>query len=197
MSVSLVIADAAEHVCHVGDWFCHLSVRKEQADFWDATFKGAALIGAVVGAFASLRKYLDERVKGNRAALLEAQKPFFESRQRVFYDLVQAASTIANHSPGSPARIDAQDRFWWIFWGTLPMVTDDDVSKAADTFNDLLDDATPGVALLNASMDLARACRVSLSAWNGEKVDRTPPARSTPLRIGLMPFKRVARSPGP
>jgi hypothetical protein len=118
---------------------------------------------AIAGAALTLSKYFDERDKANNAALIEAEKPFSTKRQEVYYRLVSSTSTIGNRDAADPLRQDAQTQFWWLYWGAVPMVADDQVAEVVDTFsNALLDHPDDGVLLRNTSMNLARACRKSL-----------------------------------
>jgi hypothetical protein len=145
------------------DWLFSLSLTKGQADFWDAAFKGVGGLVAIAGVALTLSKYFDERAKANRAALIEAQKPFSTKRQEVYYQLVSSTSTIRNNDASDPMRREAQTQFWWLYWGVVPMVADDQVAEVVDSFSDaLLDHPNDGVLLRNTSMNLARACRKSL-----------------------------------
>jgi hypothetical protein len=135
----------------------------KQAAFWDIIAKFVGGLVAIGGATIALSKYLEERAKANRAALMEAQRPFASKQQEVYYDLVSATSTIGNKGPDDPVRHQAIDQFWWLFWGAVPMVADGRVSKAVDDFSLVLDE-TPNehLKLRNLSMNLARECRKSL-----------------------------------
>jgi hypothetical protein len=139
------------------------ALSKHQADFWDVAFKAIGGLVAIIGAILALSKYFDEREKENRVALIEAQKPFSTKRQEVYFQLVSTTSTLANSNPSGPAWKEAEEQFWWLFWGVVPMVADDQVGSAVDAFHHaILDHREDGVLLRNLSMDLARACRISL-----------------------------------
>jgi hypothetical protein len=134
-----------------------------QTDFWDLAIKAVSGLVAIIGLTLALSKYFDEREKENRAALIEAQKPFSTKRQEVYFQLVSSTSTIANSDPNGPVWKEAEDQFWWLFWGVVPMVADDQVGAAVNAFSDVVSDhREDGVLLRNLSMGLARACRVSL-----------------------------------
>jgi hypothetical protein len=144
-------------------WLGSFGLAKAQADFWDAVFKGMGGLVAIVGATVALSKYFDEREKANRAALIEAQKPFSTKRQEVYFQLVSATSTIGNRGSDDPLRKDAENQFWQLYWGAVPMVADDQVGAAVNAFHDaVLDYKDDGVRLRNLSMNLATACRKSL-----------------------------------
>jgi hypothetical protein len=144
-------------------WLWSLSLTKDQAAFWDVAFKGIGGVVAVGGAWLALSKYFDERAKTNQTALIEATKPFFSKRQEVYYQLVSATASIGNRGRDEPQRREAEAQFWWLFWGVVPMVLDDQVAVAVNAFSVALDeDPENGVRLRNASMNLARACRMSL-----------------------------------
>jgi hypothetical protein len=55
--------------------------------FWDVTIKALAGVVGVTGAWIVITKYLLERRKENIVAMLEAQKPFREKRQSVYYEI--------------------------------------------------------------------------------------------------------------
>jgi hypothetical protein len=159
----LAFAAGAAFIFFKKDWVSTLALGEKQAAFWDVAFKGTAGIVAIVGAIITISKYFDENAKANRAALIEAQKPLSEKRQKVYYKLLSATATIGNTAPGDPKRIEAEAEFWLLFWGVVPMVADDEVGAAVNAFSVALDDPADGVALRNASMNLARACRKSLA----------------------------------
>src|SRR6476620_12230032 len=130
------------------------ALSKPQADFWDVTFKAVGGLVAIIGAILALSKYFDEREKENRVALIEAQKPFSTKRQEVYFQLVSTTSTLANSDPSGPAWKEAEEQFWWLFWGVVPMVADDQVGSAVDAFHHaILDHREDGVLLRNLSMD--------------------------------------------
>lgn len=144
-------------------WLASLSLNTTQAAFWDAAFKGIGGLVAIFGAWLGVSKYFEERSKANRAALIEAQKPFSAKRQEVYFELVSATSTIGNKGRDDPLWREADTQFWWLFWGAVPMVADDQVGAAVNSFSEALsDDPDNGIRLRNASMDLAKACRKSL-----------------------------------
>lgn len=131
---------------------------------WDLVIKGAGGILALIGAWIAAHRYLDDRSKAIEAASLEARKPFLERRQAVYVDLVEttaAIGTLENYA--EPASILAERRFWAVYWGSLPLVTDEAVSRLVDEFSELLaDHSQEWVRLRNLSMNIARACRASM-----------------------------------
>jgi hypothetical protein len=141
-------------------WF---AIGDPQAAFLNASFKGLAGFVGVAGAALTLRKYFDEKRRENRIALIEAQKPFSTKRQEVYFELISSTSTIANRGSNDVARKKAEAKFWWLFWGAVPMVADDQVAAAVDNFSAAVQEqADDGVALRNSSLRLAQACRKSL-----------------------------------
>jgi hypothetical protein len=161
------------------DQLSSLALTKPQADFWDVGFKGLGGLVAVIGATLALSKHFDEREKENRAALIEAQKPFSTKRQEIYFQLISCTATLSNRDPdpNDPVWREASAQFWWLFWGPVPMVADDQVGSAVNNFSDALyANATDGVLLRNLSMDLAKACRRSLGF-----IDIETPARSSAL----------------
>jgi hypothetical protein len=140
---------------------------------------------AVGGGLWALYKYLRDKKDGldkdraireqaNKTAEIESQKPFSAKQQEVYFDLLATTSLIATREPeneeeqkGIPERDAAIRHFWVLFWGALPMVANQQVAIAADVFSVALDHQDDYVPLRNASMDLARACRLALgTAWN-------------------------------
>ena len=176
IGVALILVPGALH---------GLQFSKTQAAFWDFFLKGIAGVVAISTFIIAASKYLDERRIANRTAAIEASKPFFEKRQEVYCKLVTATSTIANRNMSDKKRKESVDDFWLLYWGELPLVADEAVGKAADTFSEILFH-TPkkNVDLRNKSMDLARACRRSLGfqeSTEGASADTRP-----------MPFDEVA-----
>jgi hypothetical protein len=163
-AVTLVVGGAAaiflaiEHRHFLGT----LQLTKEQADYWDVVVKAVGGGIALSGAFFAVSRYLDETSKANHAAMIEARKPFMQKRQDIYYDLVLATATISNKGPGDPLRVQAETNFWLLFWGALPLVADLQVGGAVNRFSEALDNSEDVIALRNASMNLAQACRASL-----------------------------------
>jgi hypothetical protein len=143
----------------------------EVTKFWDGALKSVGGLAALLGALVALSKYFDEREKENYAALLEAQKPFSIKRQEIYFQLVSAASTIGNRVRDEQIRVDAEVQFWWLFWGSLPMMADEPVGAAANAFSIALDEhGDDGILLRNESMNLTRACRKSLGFVEPEPI---------------------------
>ncbi|MER9567177.1 hypothetical protein [Mesorhizobium sp. M0571] len=153
----------------------NLGLSEGQARFWDVALKVVGGIAAMAGAIVTIRKFLDERREAmirladeqretTRVALLEAQKPFNEKRQSVYYELVSSTSAICTRGEEDPVRIAAEQRFWELYWGPVPMVCDDTVGSAINRFEEALATKREDLKeLRNSSMKLAEACRESLS----------------------------------
>jgi hypothetical protein len=141
-----------------------------QLQWWGFTLKAAASVVAIVGACLAVIKYLDEKSKANQTAKIESQKPFSVKQQEVYFDLLSTTAFIANRvtePSDDPDRKHAIEHFWCLFWGPLPVVANQKVAVAADAFSVALDKPMDFIPLRNASMDLARACRVALGiAWS-------------------------------
>lgn len=134
-----------------------------QANFWDILVKGGTAVVALIGGFVAVTKFLHERREANRTALLEAQKPFLTTRQEVYSELVGCTAAIATRGDQDPKRIAAEERFWELYWGPIPLVADDQVGAAVDVFHLVLArDRYNEELLRNSSMDLAEVCRASL-----------------------------------
>ena len=123
------------------------------------------------------------------AARIEAQKPFLQRQQELYFAAAVAASRLATLDLG-PERDAARKRFYELYWGELSIVEDKLVEKAMVRFADTLDDfeqkkfdkdsGTPKVDKLDLqqkSLELAHACRDSLARGFG--YDRAEP-KSTP-----------------
>ena len=131
---------------------------------------------AITGAYLAIMKYLDQRHNDSHTARVESQKPFSIKQQEVYFNLVNTTAIIANRF-GQPEWEAACRDFWIMFWGAVPMVADEEVSKAVDGFANTFDDPENSVSMRNASMNLARACRSSLGiSWNA---DLQPYAKSS------------------
>ena len=141
---------------------------------FEFALKAIASLIALVGAYLAVRKYFDEKGKANETARTESQKPFSAKQQEIYFDLLSTTALLANRNNiEDPDRVEAEKHFWVLFWGAIPMVADEGVSAALDRFAETLDklekpgDPQKGIAMRNASMDLARACRRSLGeSWN-------------------------------
>lgn len=110
------------------------------------------------------------REQAIQTAKTESQKPFSAKQQQVCFDLLDTTSLITNliTDPNNDLRRrEAIQHFWVLFWGSLPVVADEDVAIAADAFSVALDKPMDFVQLRNASRDLARNCRKALGkAWS-------------------------------
>jgi hypothetical protein len=54
--------------------------------------------------------------------------------------LVSSTSTIANGDPSGAVWKEAEAQFWWLFWGVVPMVADDQVGSAVNAFSEAVDE---------------------------------------------------------
>ncbi|GJE83865.1 hypothetical protein [Methylorubrum thiocyanatum] len=130
----------------------------------DLAIKGAGGVLALGGTLIAVLRYLDDRSKAIETSALEARKPFLERRQSVYVELVQTTAVLGTiENRDDPAAIEAARRFWAVFWGMLPLVTDEAVSRLVDEFSELVADwNTDWIRRRNLSMDIARACRASM-----------------------------------
>jgi hypothetical protein len=134
----------------------------------DLAIKGVGGVGALIGVLFTLVKYFREKRKENETAKIESQKPFLIKRQEVYFDLLTASASIAAESQHDAHRQEAEDRFWQLYWGAFQVVKNKKVSIAAEEFVDVLNNKPlDAKRLKDASVDLARACRTSLSqSWD-------------------------------
>lgn len=145
-------------------WLTRGADLKDQLPVWDLFLKAVGGLLALSGAALAVLRYFDDRARALDTASIEARKPFFTKQQQVYGDLLAATgavSTIEDYE--DPASVAAERQFWTVFWGSLPMVTDERVAVEADRFAALLAPRSEDwIALRNAGMDLSRACRASL-----------------------------------
>lgn len=144
-----------------------ISMTDGQQRAWDTIIKTVGGILALSGAAITVLRYFDEKKRSNQVALMEASKDFRSKRQEVYFELIACTSIISNYRGEEKERREAEDKFWIIYWSTLPLISDEQVSIATDYFEDALCDKKlrgeqKFIALRNASMNLARACRKSL-----------------------------------
>lgn len=133
---------------------------------FEATAKIVASVVALLGAYVTIAKYLQEKRKANESARIEAAKPFSTKQQEIYLELVKTTAILSNRQ-GHPEWEEAAKNFWVMFWGVIPMVADRGVAVAIDQFAATFDKVEDEIAMRNASMDLARACRKSLGeSWN-------------------------------
>lgn len=138
----------------------------------DLLLKGATAIFAVVAGSIGLWKYFD-------ASRKEFRKPYWERQLSLYFEVTAAAATLAlvygeklDSSNREKLRIEAQEKFWQLYYGALEIVTDNDVTEAIIEFKKSLikhnaRDAARELEL--KSLSLARACRRSISkSWRIE-----------------------------
>ena len=146
------------------------SLKPDQAAFWDVSVKAIGGFVAIAGALLTAAKYLHDKAASEI-------KPFADIKGATYSKLIQATATISNLPLGSKARRNAEESFWVLYWGEVPLVADTTVGAILDKFADaILDRKEDGVLHRNLSMDLARACRSSLGFPN---LPPTPPTRSS------------------
>jgi hypothetical protein len=122
----------------------------ETADF---LLRLVASLLAIIGAYIAVIKYLDEKRKANETARIESRKPFSAKQQEIYFELVSTASLLSSGNPSKEQFDAAVKHFWVLFWGAVPMVADEDVAKAIDSFAEALDHPELDIALRNASME--------------------------------------------
>jgi len=158
------------------DYLPSPTLGKDEAAYWDIIIKAVGGVLALSGAAITAFKYLDEKAQANltaqaanvaaeqanETAKKEARKPFDEQRQAIYLDLLSATATIGNTRHNTPERESANDRFWFLYWGPLPLVADFTVGEAVNRFSELMDKPEDEIPLRNASMAIAKACRSSL-----------------------------------
>ena len=128
--------------------------------------KTIALLGACIGFGFGLYQYYDSNRKVFR-------KPVWEKQISLYFDATKAASVIATQTNGKEWD-KANAAFRSLYYGELCIVEDDTVIAEMIRFKNLLDKLqrepnTPKEELQSASIDLAHACRQSISdTWSIE-----------------------------
>ena len=115
--------------------------------------------------FGVIQYFRSERTKQDDRRI-EAARPFLELQLKLYQDVTGAASTIVT-SQVAAERDAASLRFKRLYWGQLSMVEDTSVEAAMVNFASALDEGADLESLQIASLELAHACRASLSrSWN-------------------------------
>jgi hypothetical protein len=144
-----------------------------QARLWEVVLKAIAGYLAIIGAIITAFKYIDERTEHRENAQRELRRAFLEQRQTVYRRLGLSLANILNYDPGDDEWEPAKQEFYRIYWGEIPLVSDEGVAKALEPFSDTLYSATreDKKQLAELSTVISEACRVSLGeTWgNGQK----------------------------
>jgi hypothetical protein len=125
---------------------------------WDIIIKVVGLLGSAVAIFA----YFDKRE-------LDFRKPFWDEQLKLYFEATDTVSKVAN-LPAGPDRDKAIARYWELSYGSLRVVEDNEnVSKAMVAFGACLARDCNQAALQNLSLNLADACKLSISETWSEK----------------------------
>jgi len=136
---------------------------------WDALTKGIGALGLIAGGLWTLKKYFDDRAgerilaeERARSAAVEARKPFSTKQLELYFQAVEAASGIAS---GPQDRQGPHlETFWLLYWGPMALVEDTKVAHAMVQFGDALKADATQAELAIYALELAHACRDSISA---------------------------------
>jgi hypothetical protein len=146
---------------------------QNQARLWEIVLKAIAGYLAIIGAVITAFKYIDERREHRENAQRELRRAFLEQRQAVYLRLGLSLARIMNYDPGDEEWEPAKQEFYRIYWGEVPLVSDEGVAKALEPFSDTLYSATKEEKrqLAELSTVISEACRVSLGeTWGiGQK----------------------------
>ena len=126
---------------------------------------GLQVIGVVVGLVLSVFSFNAARKKEAEARKLEAAKPFYELRQKLYTDVVKTAATLANPSTHTAEEIEvARKRFRALYVAELSMV---EASGVERKMMELASQVDPELLTFtpaqNAAYDLAHALRDSFA----------------------------------
>ncbi len=136
------------------------------------------VLGVVTGIVISIlsfnetrRKDADARLKDTEARVIEANKPFFELRQKLYSDAVKQAGILANPGGHKPEEVStAKQRFRELYVTELSMVESPGVETAMMAFAKTVE---PELLKLNdaqtAAYNLSHALRDSYVASLGVK----------------------------
>src|SRR5436190_19274130 len=58
----------------------------------------------------------------SQVALVEAQKPFLEKQQALYFETAKVTGSLGHTPPTSPAWQALEDRFYSLYWGELSLV---------------------------------------------------------------------------
>lgn len=142
----------------------------------EKTLKVFALVGAVGSFLWGVFVWRDDRQRERESAKeeqvrlaearrIESTKPFLERQLKLYTEATEAASILSTTND-KVKREKAQERFWQLYWGELAMVENKDVEAAMKHMGDALNSSASQGTLQRLSLDLARACRISLdSSW--------------------------------
>ena len=114
-----------------------------------------------------------QQAKQADAALREAQKPFLQRQQELYFTATSAAAKLATLDAGAD-REAARKKFYELYWGDLSVVEDELVEKAMVQFHLKLEEFEAGTAdkpeLQQKSLELAHACRNSMArGWGYQR----------------------------
>lgn len=76
----------------------------------------------------------NQTLKDEKARKDEYRKTFYEKRLNLYIEAVEATSKIANNTPDSSVRKEAEQRFMHLYSGALHIVADESFSKAKIIF---------------------------------------------------------------
>ena len=137
----------------------------------DALSKTVQVISVVAGVVISVLSFNTTRAKEAEARKIEAMKPFFEQRQKLYMEAVHAAAVLGNPDVHTNKELNAaKKRFRQLYVAELTMVESQGVEKnmvkLAGAVDPSLLDLTAGQ---QAAYDLAHSLRDSfVSDWRKE-----------------------------
>lgn len=96
---------------------------------------------------------------------VEATKPFLERQLKLYTEASQVAALIATSNDAAQVA-KSTERFWQLYWGELALVENREVEAAMVQYGNALDNPSDRATLRQRSLDLAKACRLSLDrSW--------------------------------
>jgi hypothetical protein len=136
-------------------------------------------LSAIAVGFYTILLYFDGHDKDNKARLLEAQKPFFDTQLKLYMETAKVAGQIVvidrtkDRWLESKEWKEAYEKFYQLFWTELSVVEDKTVKTAMETFSAKLQeiilvprDVEKDGELKQLSYQLARQIRSSIeSSW--------------------------------
>lgn len=96
---------------------------------------------------------------------VEATKPFLERQLKLYTEASLVAALIATSNDAAQVA-KSTERFWQLYWGELALVENREVEAAMVQYGNALDNPSDRATLRQRSLDLAKACRLSLDrSW--------------------------------
>ena len=139
---------------------------------------------AVLGGLWAAWTYIDQQDRNARreaqVALVEAQKPFLEKRQDLYFEAAKVAGALGHTDPKSPEWKALEDRFYALYWGELSLVEGKDVEARMIDVETKLRSYKDGVTGGASALSLAALCLAHVMRGEIETGWGRPPSEDRP-----------------